>query len=61
MTQPQLALFSEPPTQPKTAAQLAYEAWPFPGLSWERYLELKQERDRQAALARRAAKRRPET
>lgn len=56
----QLSLFSGPTSQPKTAEQLAYEAWPFPGLSWERYSELKQQREREAALARRTAQRRQE-
>jgi len=39
----QLTLFHEPSHQPKSAEQLAYEVWPFPGLSWERYSELRVE------------------
>lgn len=47
----QLALFHEAPPQTKSAEQLAYEAWPFPGLSWERYSELRvQHQQTMAAL-----------
>jgi len=37
----QLDLFDQQPQQPMSAEQIAYEAWPFPGLSWERHQEIR--------------------
>jgi hypothetical protein len=33
----QLDLFQHQSQQPKSAEQVAYEAWPFPGLGWAQY------------------------
>ncbi|ANN78935.1 hypothetical protein BAU07_19030 [Bordetella flabilis] len=54
----QLALFDQQPQQPKSAEQLTYEAWPFPGLSWEQHQEIQAEWKAYAEKRRREQHRR---